>query len=69
MTRYLLTLFSSSLFHVIDMLASGVSHGDELTYMFYMPRQRDRNLFAMTRKDYDMVNMVTLIWSNFAKTG
>ncbi|XP_032670315.1 neuroligin-4, X-linked-like isoform X1 [Odontomachus brunneus] len=52
-----------------DTMSNIVTHGDELAYLFYMPDQRNKNLFAMTRKDYDIINMITLIWSNFAKEG
>ncbi|XP_011153045.1 venom carboxylesterase-6 isoform X2 [Harpegnathos saltator] len=47
---------------------TGTSHGDELVYIFYTPHSKDNKITLQTMwSDYDMINMITSIWSNFAK--
>ncbi|XP_032670314.1 esterase E4-like isoform X2 [Odontomachus brunneus] len=50
----------------------GVSHEDELIYLFYLPRYKTHNNIAppnIFSRDHNMINMITSMWSGFAKFG
>ncbi|XP_015178357.1 PREDICTED: esterase E4-like isoform X2 [Polistes dominula] len=49
----------------------GASHADELSYLFYLPFCKVTNPLppAKGTKDRDMIERLTYLWTNFAKTG
>ncbi|XP_043501481.1 esterase E4-like [Polistes fuscatus] len=49
----------------------GASHADELSYLFYLPLCKAKNPLppAKGTKDRAMIERLTYLWTNFAKTG
>ncbi|XKL68292.1 hypothetical protein PGB90_003783 [Kerria lacca] len=43
-------------------------HGDDLSYLFYLPSVR-RNLTFIKSNDLKVIHQMCLLWTNFAKTG
>lgn len=56
-------------FYVIDIL--GASHTDDMAYLFYQPIYKANDLKppAIGTKDRDVLEILTRMWTNFAKTG
>lgn len=56
-------------FYVINIL--GASHSDEMAYLFYQPiyKVNDPKPPAIGTKDRDVLEILTKMWTNFAKTG
>nr|KAF7425044.1 hypothetical protein H0235_007482 [Vespula pensylvanica] len=54
-----------------DYYPKGASHADEQSYLFYLPLCKATNRLppAVGTKDRAMIERLTYLWSNFAKTG
>lgn len=48
-------------------ISSGISHHDDLLYLFYM--KTDFPYFNATDPEYGMMKRYTSMWTSFAKTG
>lgn len=55
----------------ITLFCTGVTHSEELSYLFYPHMMKDLGLppFAPNSKDYKIMNRLTQMWTDFAKTG
>ncbi|XP_011629723.1 juvenile hormone esterase-like [Pogonomyrmex barbatus] len=62
------TSFTKKLFNIT---LPGVTHGEELPYLFYSNMMKDFGLSppAPDSEDYKMMNCLTQMWTDFAKTG
>ncbi|XP_029165265.1 esterase B1-like [Nylanderia fulva] len=56
---------------IINIELPGVSHGEELYYLFYpeIIKELGLSLPASDSEDYKMMNCLTQMWTDFAKTG
>ncbi|XP_035718383.1 esterase FE4-like [Vespa mandarinia] len=55
----------------LDYYPKGASHADEESYLFYLPLCKVKNPLppAVGTKDRNMIERLTYLWTNFAKTG
>ncbi|XP_011705300.1 PREDICTED: juvenile hormone esterase-like [Wasmannia auropunctata] len=62
---------TSPMKRVFNIQASGASHSEELGYMFYPNMIKDLGMSppAVDSEDYKMMNCLTQMWTDFAKTG
>ncbi|XP_011632339.1 juvenile hormone esterase-like [Pogonomyrmex barbatus] len=56
---------------LLNITLPGVSHGEDLPYLFYPNMMKDLGLSppAPDSEDYKMINCLTQMWTDFAKTG
>ncbi|XP_071650123.1 juvenile hormone esterase-like isoform X1 [Temnothorax longispinosus] len=56
---------------IFDIRIPGVSHSEDLGYLFYSSIMKDFGLSppAVDSEDYKMINGLTQMWTDFAKTG
>ncbi|KAL6257876.1 hypothetical protein P5V15_011474 [Pogonomyrmex californicus] len=56
---------------LLNITLPGVSHGEDLSYLFYPNMMKDLGLSppAPDSEDYKMINCLTQMWTDFAKTG
>ncbi|RLU22077.1 hypothetical protein DMN91_006457 [Ooceraea biroi] len=55
---------------MLSPLSKGAAHGDEISHLFYTPQSvNDPQPPAIGTKDRKVVEAITSMWTNFAKTG